>query len=55
MGRERAAIAVAIVPVKLADQFHTSPGGCLNGIVASARDRALYLDRTIWAVRVAKG
>ncbi|HQT84940.1 MAG: hypothetical protein B7Z58_13930 [Acidiphilium sp. 37-64-53] len=48
MVREQAAIAVAIVPAKLANQFRTSPGGCLNGMVAIARDGGLHLDRTIW-------
>jgi replication initiation protein RepC len=51
MGRERAAIAVAIVSSKPAEHFRTSPGGYFNGMVAKARDGALHLDRTIWGCR----
>jgi replication initiation protein RepC len=51
MGRERAAIAVAIVSSKPAEHFRTSPGGYFNGMVAKARDGDLHLDRTIWGLR----
>ncbi len=51
MGRERAAIAVAIVSSKPAEHFRTSPGGYFNGMVAKARNGALHLDRTIWGAR----
>ncbi|OYW00838.1 MAG: replication protein C [Acidiphilium sp. 37-64-53] len=54
MGREHAAIAVAIVSAKPIEYFRTTPGGYFSGMVAKARDGALHLDRTIWAVRVAK-
>jgi replication initiation protein RepC len=51
MGRERAAIAVAIVSSKPAEHFRTTPGGYFNGMVVRARDGALHLDRTIWGAR----
>jgi replication initiation protein RepC len=55
MGRERAAIAVAIVSSKPSEHFRTTPGGYFNGMVARARDGALHLDRTIWGLRGAAG
>lgn len=51
MGRERAAIAVAIVSSKPAEHFRTTPGGYFNGMVAKARAGTLHLDRTIWGAR----
>lgn len=54
MGREQAAIAVAIVSSKPAKHFRTSPGGYFNGMVAKARDGGLHLDRTIWGWRTEK-
>ncbi|MBW4035314.1 MAG: replication protein C [Proteobacteria bacterium] len=54
MGREHAALAVAIVSSKPAGHFRTSPGGYFNGMVAKARDGALHLDRTIWGLRAEK-
>jgi len=51
MGRERAAIAVAIVSSKPAEHFRTTPGGYFNGMVAKARAGELHLDRTIWGIR----
>jgi replication initiation protein RepC len=54
MGREQAAIAVAIVSSKPAEHFRTSPGGYFNGMVAKARDGSLHLDRTIWGWRAEK-
>ena len=43
MGREEAAIAVAIVSAKPADHFRSSPGGYFHGMVAKAKagDRLL--------------
>ncbi|MDD2859797.1 MAG: plasmid replication protein RepC, partial [Acidiphilium sp.] len=55
MGRERAAIAVAIVSSKPAEHFRTTPGGYFNGMVAKARNGTLHLDRTIWAARALHG
>jgi replication initiation protein RepC len=51
MGREQAAIAVAIVSAKPADHFKTTPGGYFHGMVMKAKDGALHLERTIWASR----
>lgn len=51
MGREQAAIAVAIVSSKPVEHFRTSPGGYFNGMVERARGGALHLDRTIWGIR----
>ena len=51
MGRERAAIAVAIISSKPAEDFRTTPGGYFKGMVTKARDGALHLDRTIWGIR----
>lgn len=51
MGREQAAIAVAIVSTKPIDHFRTTPGGYFSGMVAKARDGALHMDRTIWSFR----
>jgi replication initiation protein RepC len=51
MGRERSAIAVAIVSAKPAKHFKTSPGGYFNGMVAKARSGNLNIGRTIWGIR----
>ena len=53
MGREQAAIALAIVPVKPAEHFTSSPGGYSHGMVAKAKAGALHLSRTVWALRSA--
>jgi replication initiation protein RepC len=52
MGREEAAIAVAIVSAKPADHFRSSPGGYFHGMVAKAKAGELNLARTIWGLRV---
>jgi replication initiation protein RepC len=52
MGREEAAIAVAIVSAKPADHFRSSPGGYFFGMVAKAKAGELNLARTIWGLRV---
>ena len=49
MGREEAAIALAIVSAKPAEHFRTTPGGYFHGMVAKARAGELNLGRTIWA------
>jgi replication initiation protein RepC len=51
MGREEAAIALAIVSAKPADHFRTTPGGYFFGMVAKAKAGDLHLIRTIWALR----
>jgi replication initiation protein RepC len=51
MGRELAAVALAIVSTKEADHFQTSPGGYFHGMVAKAKAGELHLERTVWALR----
>ena len=51
MGREEAAIAVAIVSAKPAGHFRSSPGGYFHGMVAKAKAGELNLARTIWGLR----
>lgn len=51
MGREHAAIALAIVSTKPAAYFRGSPGGYFHGMVAKARTGDLNLSRTIWGMR----
>ena len=54
MGREQAAIAIAIVSTKDPEHFRTTPGGYFHGMVAKAKAGELNLDRTLWALRRAK-
>ncbi len=51
MGREEAAIAVAIVSAKPAEHFRSSPGGYFHGMVMKAKAGDLNLARTIWGLR----
>jgi len=51
MGREEAAIAVAIVSAKPSDHFRSSPGGYFHGMVTKAKAGELNLARTIWGLR----
>lgn len=51
MGRERAAIALAIVSAKPEGHFRGSPGGYFHGMVTKARAGELHLDRTLWGMR----
>jgi replication initiation protein RepC len=53
MGREQAAIAIAIVSAKPAEHFHSTPGGYFHGMVTKARTGELNLARTIWGLRQA--
>jgi Replication protein C N-terminal domain/Replication protein C C-terminal region len=53
MGRERAAIAIAIVSAKPAEHFRSTPGGYFNGMVVKAKAGELNLERTIWGLRQA--
>ena len=51
MGRELAAVALAIVSAKEAEHFKSSPGGYFHGMVAKAKAGELHLERTMWAMR----
>jgi replication initiation protein RepC len=51
MGREVAAIALAIVSAKPAEHFTSSPGGYFYGMVAKAKAGELNLARTVWGLR----
>jgi replication initiation protein RepC len=53
MGREQAAIAIAIVSAKPAEHFRSTPGGYFHGMVAKASTGELNLARTIWGLRQA--
>jgi replication initiation protein RepC len=53
MGREQAAIAVAIVSTKDPAHFRTSAGGYFHGMVEKGQGGHLHLSRTIWALRSA--
>ena len=54
MGREQAAIAIAIVSTKDPAQFRSTAGGYFHGMVAKAKVGELNLDRTLWAMRRAQ-
>lgn len=51
MGREQAAIALAIVSAKPAGHFTSTPGGYFNGMVNRAKTGGLNLSRTVWGLR----
>ena len=51
MGRELAAVALAIVSTKDPEHFTASPGGYFHGMVAKAKAGELHLERTVWAMR----
>ena len=51
MGREPAAVALAVVSTKDEEHFRTSPGGYFHGMVAKAKAGELHLERTVWALR----
>jgi len=51
MGRELAAVALAVVSTKDEEHFRTSPGGYFHGMVAKAIAGELHLERTVWALR----
>ena len=55
MGREKAAIALAIVSAKPAGHFTTSPGGYFYGMVKRAQAGQLNLARTVWGLRENSG
>jgi replication initiation protein RepC len=51
LGRELAAVALAIVSTKDEEHFRTSPGGYFHGMVDKAKAGELHLDRSVWALR----
>jgi replication initiation protein RepC len=51
MGRELAAVALAIVSSKEEGHFRSSPGGYFHGMVEKAKAGELHLERTVWALR----
>ena len=51
MGREKAAIALAIVSTKPAGHFTSTPGGYFNGMVNRAKAGTLNLPRSVWGLR----
>ena len=53
MGRQEAAIAIAVVSAKPATHFRSTPAGYFHGMVAKAKAGKLNLARTIWGLRQA--
>jgi replication initiation protein RepC len=51
MGRQLAAVALAIVSTKDPNQFTTSPAVFFHGMVAKHVAGELHLERTVWALR----
>ena len=51
MGRDLAAVALAIVSTKDPEHFRTTPGGYFHGMVQKAKAGELHLERTVWALR----
>lgn len=51
MGRDLAAVALAIVSTKEPEHFRTTPGGYFHGMVQKAKVGELHLERTVWALR----
>ena len=51
MGREQAAIALAIVSTKPAEHFRSTPGGYFNAMVARAKSGTLNLSRSVWGLK----
>jgi replication initiation protein RepC len=51
MGRELAAVAIAIVSTKDPEHFRSTPGGYFHGMVTKHVAGELHLERTIWALR----
>jgi replication initiation protein RepC len=51
MGREHAAIAIAVVSAKPVTHFRSTPGGYFHGMVAKAKAGELNLARTVWGLR----
>jgi replication initiation protein RepC len=51
MGRDLAAVALAIVSTKQPEHFRTTPGGYFHGMIQKAKAGELHLERTVWALR----
>jgi replication initiation protein RepC len=51
MGRDLAAVALAVVSTKDPEHFRTTPGGYFHGMVQKAKAGELHLERTVWALR----
>jgi len=51
MGREQAAIAIAIVSAKPVEHFRSTSGGYFHGMVIKAKTGELNLSRTVWGLR----
>jgi replication initiation protein RepC len=51
MGRETAAIAVAVVSTKHPEHFTRTAGHYFHGMLERAKKGELNLDRTIWGLR----
>jgi replication initiation protein RepC len=51
MGRETAAVAIAIVSAKPAEHFRSTPGGYFHGMLKKAKAGELNLAQTIWGLR----
>ncbi len=51
LGREQAAIAVAVVSAKPREHFRGSPGAYFHGMLSKAKAGELHLARTIWRMR----
>jgi len=51
LGRNLAAVALAVVSTKDPEHFRTTPGGYFHGMVQKAKAGELHLDRTVWALR----
>ena len=54
MGREKAAIAIAIVSTKDLAHFRTTAGGYFRGMVTKAKAGELNLNRAFWGMRRAR-
>ena len=51
MGREQAALALAIVSAKAPEHFTRGAGGYFAGMVRKYQRGELHLERTLWALR----
>ena len=51
LGREQAAIALAIVSTRPEGHFRSTPGGYFHGMVTRARAGELNLGKSIWGMR----
>jgi replication initiation protein RepC len=51
MGRDLAAVALAILSTKDQEHFRTSPSGYFHVMIDKAKAGELHLERTVWALR----